>query len=339
MAGGVTSAAAMVRLTDRVTPFTTEGTHVVAAGFLADRPVLILTNGTALIGTPDEARSVTLAAGDCLVAVADAQRFITGHDSGRVAVLEADGTARVVADEQGKWIDALAPGPDGSLAWSAGRTVRARTRKGEVKSFAAPSTARGLHFMPKGYRLAIAHYDGVSLWFPNLGSPPEPLAWKGSHIDVTASPDGRFVVTSMQENALHGWRTADKAHMRMTGYPAKTRSLSWSHDGNWLATSGAEACIIWPFAAKDGPMGKAPRECGVRPRRVTAVAFHPAALIVALGYEDGFVMLVRLTDAAELLVCPAAESDGAVTALAWDASGRRLLFGTAAGTAGLLTLP
>ena len=87
---------------------------------------------------------------------------------------------------------------------------------------------------------------------------PDTFEWKGSHLDVTVSPDGRFLVTSMQENALHGWRIADRKDMRMSGYPAKTRSLSWSFDGHWLATSGADAAIIWPFKDKDGPMKKAP---------------------------------------------------------------------------------
>ena len=68
---------------------------------------------------------------------------------------------------------------------------------------------RGLAFLPKGYRLAAAHYNGVSLWFPNADATPQLLEWKGSHLDATVSPDGRFLVTSMQENALHGWRLAD----------------------------------------------------------------------------------------------------------------------------------
>ena len=58
-------------------------------------------------------------------------------------------------------------------------------------------------------------------------------------------------------------------------------------DGKWLATSGAEAAIVWPFESKEGPMGKAPRECGVRPAKVTRVAFHPKAYVLAVGYEDG----------------------------------------------------
>ena len=128
-----------------------------------------------------------------------------------------------------------------------------RDAKGGLKTALAPSTVRGIAFTPKGYRLAFAYYGGASLWFPNTESPPEAFDWKGSHLDVTVSPDGRFLVTSMQENALHGWRIADKAHMRMSGYPSKVRSWSWSPDGFWLATSGADSCVIWPFKEKDGP--------------------------------------------------------------------------------------
>jgi WD40 repeat protein len=224
-----------------------------------------------------------------------------------------------------------------ACAWSAGKQVRVRDETGTVKSWSAPTTARGLAFQPKGFRLAATHYNGATLWFPKVEGDPQTVEWKGAHLDVTFSPDGRFLVTSMQENALHGWRIQDSRNMRMTGYPAKTRSLSWSHDGQWLATSGADAAVVWPFKDKDGPMGKAPRECGVRQARVTQVAFHPKALVLAIGYADGLVLLVRLADAAEILV--RLPGDGAVSALAWGAMGSQLLFGLESGAAGLLSLP
>ena len=141
------------------------------------------------------------------------------------------------------------------MAWASGRNVRSRASGGEVKSTSVGSRC-GPRFAPKGYRLALSHYNGASLWFPNSSEAPQVLEWKGSHLDVMWSPDGRFVVTSMQENAMHGWRVSDSKHMRMSGYPAKPRSLSWSPDGNWLATSGAEACVVWPFDGKDGPIGQ-----------------------------------------------------------------------------------
>lgn len=323
-------------LAEHIQPITAAA-HVTAAAFIDGRPALALGDGATLIGEPGEQKRVEAHPdGSILAAVSDGKRLITGGDDGRVVATAPDGGIEQVADEKGRWIDALAT-RGGAIAWAAGRDVRARDSAGAVKSYAAPSTVRGLAFLPKGYRLALSHYNGVSLWFPNAAAEPTSLEWKGSHLDVAASPDGRFVVSSMQENALHGWRLADARNMRMTGYPKKTRSLSWSHDGHWLATSGADACVVWPFRDKDGPMGKAPREAGVRPAKVSQVAFHPRALVVAIGYEDGFILLCRLGDAAEIFV--RGPGDGAVTALAWDAVGARLLFGLDSGTAGLLTLP
>ena len=315
------------------------GARVGAAGFLDGEPVFALGDGAVLLGEPGAARRVVAhPGGSILVAVNDGKRLVTGGDDGRVVATSLDGATQGIADEKGRWIDALAMRA-GNVAWSAGRAVSSRDGAGVVRSCVAPTTARGLCFMPKGYRLALAHYNGVSLWFPNVEAAPTVLEWKGSHLDVVASPDGRFIVTSMQENALHGWRVADLRNMRMTGYPRKTRSLSWSHDGQWLATSGADACIVWPFRDKDGPMGKAPRECGVRGAKVSQVAFHPRALVVAVGYDDGFILLCRLADAAEILVRETAAGDGAVTALAWDAIGARLAFGLDNGGAGVLALP
>jgi WD40 repeat protein len=334
MSQGATSLARMVEPIEA-------GAHVLAAGFLGPTPVLALADGTVMLGEPKSPSRVTAHPdAGMLVATLDATRLLTGGDDGRVVATSGDGSIETVADEKGKWIDALAARNDGAVAWSAGKKVGVRDAKGERRELVAASTVRGLAFAPKGYRLACAHYGGVSMWFPNASTPPEDFAWKGSHLDVTISADGRFLVTSMQENALHGWRIGDKGNMRMSGYPAKTRSLSWSHDGHWLATSGAEACIIWPFQAKDGPMGKAPAECGTRPARVSRVAFHPHSPIVAIGYEDGWALLGRLSDGAEILVRAVSQGEdaAAITALAWDGEGKRLVFGTASGKAGVLTL-
>ena len=70
------------------------------------------------------------------------------------------------------------------------------------------------YFAPKGLRLAIAHYNGATLWFPNASAAPQKLEWKGSHLGITVSPDGRFLITAMQEPTMHGWRLLDGKHMR-----------------------------------------------------------------------------------------------------------------------------
>lgn len=317
------------------------GAAVVTVAFIGETPAFVCADGTILLIDPGSPRSVTAHDdGGILVAASDGRLIVTGGDDGRVVAMDARGVVAPVGDENGRWIDAVAV-RDGAIAWTSGRNARARDAKGVVRMQELPSTSRGVAFFPKGYRLAISHYNGATLWFPNAGK-PENLAWNGSHIDITVSPDARFLVTSMQENTLHGWRLSDGKHMRMAGYPGKTRSLSWSSDGKWLATSGADACIIWPFSGKDGPMGQTPRECGVRAEvPVTRVAFHPAAPVVAIGYEDGMALLARISDGSEILIRrPAADPDGArISALCWDASGARLAFGAENGDAGLLTLP
>ena len=319
---------------------------VVAAAFLSAIPFFALAHGVTLRMKSNgpfetEARIATHTDGAALCVASDGTRLVSGGDDGRIVEISAEGEPRLVAEEAGRWIDALALRSDGALAWTAGRSARARLSTGEIKTLDLPSTSRGLVFLPKGLRLAIAHYNGATLWYPSASAKPETLEWKGAHLDVTVSPDGRFLVTSMQENALHGWRLSDKKNMRMSGYPAKTRSFSWSPEGKWLATSGADACILWPFEGKDGPMGASPRECGVRAGvGVTRVAFHPQAPVVALGYEDGMILLSRIADGSEILVRRPSEREHAkIATLAWDAKGQRLAFGAGDGAAGLLRLP
>src|SRR3546814_16060764 len=70
--------------------------------------------------------------------------------------------------------------------------------------------------LPKGRRLVASHYGGVSLWWAKAeAQQPKRFSWKGSHVAVTWSGDGRFVITATQESELHGWRLAEGADMRM----------------------------------------------------------------------------------------------------------------------------
>jgi WD40 repeat protein len=211
-----------------------------------------------------------------------------------------------------------------------------RSPKGEEKSLEVPSTVGGLAFAPKGLRLAIAHYGGATLWFPNMAATPEFFTWAGSHLSVTFSLDNKFLVTAMHEPALHGWRLADNRHMRMSGYPGRVKSMSWSADGKFLATSGADTVIMWPFASKDGPMGKEPAMLAPLQARVAVVACHPKQSVLAAGYSDGAILMVRLEDGAEILV--RRNGTPAVSALAWNARGTWLAFADEEGNGGLLEL-
>jgi WD40 repeat protein len=315
------------------------GAPVVAACFLGTTAVFALGEEGLLFTSGDgEPRRVDVHRGGILAAVSDGERIVTAGDDGTVIATAADmSTATIASDPKRRWIDHVAIAPGGAIAWSAGRETWVEARRGEPRTIAAPSTVGGLAFAPKGLRLAISHYNGVTLWFPNAAeAAPERLEWKGSHLDVIISPDGRYVVTAMQEPALHGWRVADGKHMRMTGYSAKVRAMAWTADGKWLATSGAPQLIVWPFHGKDGPMGKEPLMLAPGETKVTAVACHPVSDVIAAGYEDGLILLVRLSDGAEVLAHPRGGST--VAALAWNASGSLLAFGTEEGDAGIVDL-
>jgi WD40 repeat protein len=320
---------------ERIRRVDTDAT-VVGAHFLADTAVFVLGEEALLLAARGGSQQrVAIHGGAILASAAGGERVITGGDDGRVVATGPSGDNEVLAeDDQRRWIDHVAIGPSGAVAWSAGKQACVQAK--DTRRFEAPSTVGALAFAPKGLRLAIAHYNGAALWFPNAAVEPERLQWKGSHLGATFSPDGRFLITAMQEPTLHGWRLADRKDMRMQGYAARVRSLAWTADGKWLASSGSNQLILWPFQSKDGPMGKTPQVLAPAQAQVEIVACHPTQAIVAVGYADGLIMLVRLADGAEILARKPA--DAPVAALAWNAHGTLLAFGTEDGDAGIIDL-
>src|SRR3954471_12778835 len=329
--------ASIVSVTDKVRPVAI-GVPLIAVHFLGDVAAFVgAEENVALVDVASDISRVGVHSGGILCVASDSERIVMGGDDGKVVSLDAKGvTATLATDAKRRWIDNVALHPDGAVAWSAGKTAFVRDSKGQEKSFDVPSTVGGVAFAPKGLRLAIAHYNGVTLWFPNMAGSAQYLEWAGSHLAVQFSPDNKFLVTAMHEPALHGWRLADNRHMRMSGYPGRVRSISWSAGGKALATSGADTVILWPFGSKDGPMGKEPAMLAPLQARVSAVACHPKQDILAAGYSDGTVLMVRLNDGAEILV---RKNGGAqVAGLAWNAKGTMLAFAAEDGEAGLLAL-
>lgn len=264
------------------------------AGFVLGDGVVAL----ARIGSPD-VLNVAAHNGACLsFAVDGAGDFITGGDDGRLVRTTAVGVSSELAKTRGKWIEHVTVSPDtGLIAYAAGKDATILDPKAPMV-FSHGSTVGGLAFDPKGRRLAVSHYNGVSLWWAkSANQQAKVLPWLGSHLDTTWSPDGRFLVTSMQEAALHGWRLEDAADMKMTGYPAKVKSLAWDRRGRFLFTSGAPRVIAWSFTGRSGPMGKEPMEMGPeRDALVTAVAAHPRIDAVAAGMGDGTVWFQRFDE-------------------------------------------
>ena len=267
----------------------------------------------------------------CLFPDIEKGAFLTGGDDGKLIKTSALGASETIAEHKGRWVEQVTSHTGaGGRVYSVGKDAFILGKqKAEPRKLTHTTTVGGLAINPKGKRLAVAHYGGVSLWWLAQDSAAALLPWKGSHLQTKWSPDGDYVVTAMQENALHGWRMSDGEHMRMSGYGAKVRSMDFSRRGHFLATGGAETIICWPFTG-GGPMGKAPLEFGgAGGAPGTAIASNPEMDVFAAGFEDGSVIVGQPGPRAAMLVVMGAGSP--VTALCWNPDGDRLLAGTEGG--------
>ncbi|HEX4712700.1 WD40 repeat domain-containing protein [Phenylobacterium sp.] len=263
--------------------------------------------------------------------------LVTGGDDGRV-VWSHGSESEEIASLPGRWIDALAASSaSGLIAFAAGRDVHVRDVADAAfgRTFAHERSVADLAFEPRGRRLAAATYGGAWLWYARIeGQKPARLAWAGSHVAIAWSPEGKFLVSAMQENQLHGWRVADEKNMRMGGYPSKPRSLAFLSKGALLATSGANGVVVWPFAGAAGPMGKQAAEVGYdEAALVVRVAGAPALPWVAAGLDDGRVWACDLTG--QRIVPIKAEKGAPVTALAITPDAKTVAWGCEDGEAGV----
>jgi WD40 repeat protein len=262
--------------------------------------------------------------------------FVSGGDDGRVLRIAADGTSTELLAQKGKWFEHLVAHKTGAVAASAGKSMFL-FRDGEVREFGPhPSTVAALDFSKDGSRVACAHYGGITVWSlsKDVVLPPRRFAWQGSHVALRWSTDGKFIATGTQENDIHVWRVAQATDMRMQGYPAKVKSLSWTADARFLYTSSQPVFTAWPFAGK-GPEGKPPLQFGDEGAGLmTVVAAHPAAEFVAGGYDSGELQLGDIRTRRSVVLKMA---DGAaITCLAWSPDGFKLAVGNDRGD--LLTI-
>ena len=319
------------------------GAPVVALAFAWDGTLgLGLGDGNIAILSPDAVdtpRKIAAHGGAVLCLAADGgdAAFVSGGDDGKFLRISADGALASIAEWKGKWVEhVLSPTAGNFRAAAVGKTVHLFDRAGKaLEPLLHDSTVAGIAVNPKAKRLAAAHYNGVSLWWTHGGKQSAKiLRWGGSHIAVAWSPDGEFVVSALQDQELHGWKLADSSDMRMSGYPSKVRSLAWSRQPYFLATSGADRIVCWPFAGA-GPMGKPPVELGyARAAAVSAVAAHPKGDLLAAGYGDGTVALARLSNHDSAFVKP--PGGGRIEALAFSPDGKRIAFGAEDGLAGVI---
>ena len=200
-----------------------------------------------------------------------------------------------------------------------------------------PSSSGGLAFSPDDAALAVAHYNGVTLWRPGNDPSPHKLAWNGMHIQPRFSRDGKVLVTGMREPSLHAWSISDGTASPTPACRTPIGSMDWTADGRFLATSGAHSLTLLVVPASMlNPLALMPLLFAPYRELVAAVACHPRKNIVAVGYADGFVLLVRFPDGAEIVLKrPTASS---IAAMRWSNCGARLAIGSEDGQGCVISL-
>jgi WD40 repeat protein len=270
-----------------------------------------------------------------------AEGLVTGGDDGRLVWSRPNGPEEL-AQIKGRWIDAVASSPDqGLIAYSAGRELHVRDVADAkfTRTFTHERSVADIAFDAKGRRIAAATYGGAMLWYARIAEQkPSPLKWAGSHIAVAFSPDGKYLMSSMQENQLHGWRLADTKDLKMGGYPGKVKSLVFFSKGLLMATSGAPGVVVWPFAGANGPLGKEAAEIGFDESSMVArVAASPDKSLLAAGLDDGRVWVCDV--ATSRMETIKAEKGAAISALAMSADGMRVAWGDEEGGVGVAEIP
>ena len=271
--------------------------------------------------------------------------IVTGGDDGKVVWSRIEGgevVATLIAEVKNRWIEHVATSAaSGLIAFTAGKEAHVRdiADPAFTRTFAHDKTVSGLAFEPKGRRLASATYGGAYLWYARIADQkPTLMKWAGSHIAVAFSPDGKFLISSMQENQLHGWRLSDGKDMRMGGYPSKIKSLAFFDKGNLLATAGASGAVIWPFAGANGPMGKEAAEIGFsRDSLVVRVAGVDAHPVCVAAQDNGRIWIAHMRNGR--IETLKAEKGAPISALSTSADGKRLAWGDESGEAGVLEIP
>ncbi|MEM6324105.1 MAG: WD40 repeat domain-containing protein [Pseudomonadota bacterium] len=309
------------------------GAPVTGAVMAGEAAVVSFGDGLVRFFRPDAAPfEVAAHRGVVLSMASDGAHVLTGGDDGRCLRISPQGDIEELADFGTRWVDCVAAS-HGHRAWSSGRTVHVWTSADTKPAVLEhPSTVGGLAFDAKGKRLAVTHYGGATIWAREKRWKARKLFWKGFHGTTTFSPDGKYLVTAMQENTLHAWRLRGKGGFTMPGYKSKIKSLVWVGSTPHLVTSGEDEAIAWPFDGKDGPTGRKPVCVAYNDDQlVSALCPLPGEEAVFAGFRDGTVHLAELDQTKSAFVISSA-TGAEVTAilvvglyiLVGDAQGRVL---------------
>ena len=190
------------------------------------------------------------------------------------------------------WVSHLQWTPDGKrLATAAGKCVKLWNEQGiALQQWSAKAGINGLAFNAVGGLLAATAGAEVLLWRTYDGGLDRTLKWVSTLINAHWSPDGKVLAAGSIDKSVHFWRAGAWLDSKMCGYAKKPQALAWSADSRFLATTGEDAIIVWPFLGK-GPEGSKPMQLLHHLRAPEVLVAHPRKPLLLSGSPDKTLVL------------------------------------------------
>jgi WD40 repeat protein len=277
------------------------------------------------------------------------------RDARTVASASYDGTARLWDSATGKEIRRFAMPPrkltDGwspppmfsSLAISPdGQRLAAASNYGRIRLFdknldkllweynrGGVDWVFGVTFSPDGKMLAHGSHDnGVHLVDIAAGKEIRTLKRHKSTVDIVLfAPDNKTLLSGSRDGNIRLWDWATgKQTGELTGLEAIS-AMALSRDGKTVAAWGGGSFRGAPVFLWNLPGSKPSAYLENNGGMIEAIAFSPDGRMLALGTEEGSLLLVEI--ATRGLRCRLEGHRGAVQALAFSRDGRKMVTGSA----------
>jgi WD40 repeat protein len=277
------------------------GDYPVDAAFSSDGRVLVVAAGEGALLWVDvpagrrDAAPLGVHAGGALAVVWQhaGVLFASSGQDGDVRLWDARTRAAHCIHSAAEWSEQLAFSANGKLlAVATGRRLNIYDSNGQQQALFSdhPGSIAALAWRPKSAEVAAVCNGGARVHRLTPPTQSLDLPWKGACLTAAWSPDGRLLVSGLQDGSVHFWYVAAGKQSEMKGYGARVKHTSFSASGRYLATAADESIVVWEFAGR-GPEGSEPLQLRAHTARVTQLAWAPQGPLLASAAQDRRLLL------------------------------------------------